>query len=38
VHKAWFVEECSRLLDQRMLAKMQWLQDPNQNNINDLNM
>jgi len=29
-HKPWFEEECSRFLDQRKQAKMQWLQDPNQ--------
>jgi len=38
LHKAWFDEEFSRLLDQKKLAKMQWLQDPNQNSEDDLNM
>jgi hypothetical protein len=28
-HKAWFDEGCSKLLDQRKQAKLQWLQDPN---------
>jgi hypothetical protein len=27
-HKTWFDEGCSRLLDQRKEAKLQWLQDP----------
>jgi len=26
-----------RLLDQRKQAKMQWVQDPNQSNVNNLN-
>jgi hypothetical protein len=38
LHKAWFDEEFSRLLDQTMLVKMQLLHDPNQNNEDDLNM
>jgi hypothetical protein len=29
-HKPWFDEECSKLLYQRMQAKLQWLQDPSQ--------
>jgi hypothetical protein len=32
-HKSWFDEECLRPLDQRKRVKMQWLQDPNQSNI-----
>jgi hypothetical protein len=28
-HKPWFDEECSKLLDQRKQAKLQWLQNPN---------
>jgi hypothetical protein len=32
-HIPWFDEECSRFLDQRKQAKMQWLQDPNQCNV-----
>jgi len=35
-HKPWFDEECSRLLDQRTQAKMQWLQDQNQRNVDNL--
>jgi hypothetical protein len=35
-HKSWFDEECSRFLDQRKQAKMQWLQDPNQSHVNNL--
>jgi hypothetical protein len=27
-HKPWFNEGCSKLLDQRKQAKLQWLQDP----------
>jgi hypothetical protein len=27
-HKPWFNEGCSKLLDQRIQAKLQWLQDP----------
>jgi hypothetical protein len=36
-HKPWFDEECSQVLDQRKQAKMQWLQNPNQNNLDNLN-
>jgi hypothetical protein len=38
-NKPWFNEGCSKLLDQRKEAKLQWLQDPseingdNQNNV-----
>jgi len=32
-----FGEECSRFLAQRKQAKMQWLQDPNQSNVDDIN-
>jgi hypothetical protein len=35
-HKSGFDEECSRFLDQRKQAKMQWLQDPSQNHVNNL--
>jgi hypothetical protein len=31
-HKPWFDEECSKVLDQRKEAKLQWLQDPNEIN------
>ena len=27
-HKPNFVEECSKFVDERKLAKLQWLQDP----------
>jgi hypothetical protein len=28
-HKPWFDQGCSKLVDQRKRAKLQWLQDPN---------
>jgi hypothetical protein len=36
-HKQRFDEGCSELLDQRKQAKLQWLQDPNEINGNNLN-
>jgi len=36
-HKLWFDEECLGFLDQRKQAKMQWVQDPNQSNVDNLN-
>jgi hypothetical protein len=36
-HKPCFDEECSKFLYQRKLAKMQWLQNPNQSNVVNLN-
>ena len=36
-HKPWFVEECLHFLDQRKQAKMQWVQDPIQSNVDNLN-
>jgi hypothetical protein len=36
-YKPWSEEECSRCLDRRKQAKMQWFQDPNQSNVGDLN-
>ena len=36
-HKLWFDEECLGFLDQRKLAKMQWVQDPSQSNVANLN-
>jgi hypothetical protein len=27
-HKPWFDEECSKLVDRRRKAKLQWLQNP----------
>jgi hypothetical protein len=35
-HKSWFEEGCSKLLDQRKQAKLQWLQDPFE--INGVNL
>ena len=32
-HKPWIDEECSRFLDQRKQAKMQWLQNLTQRNV-----
>jgi Zn-finger nucleic acid-binding protein len=37
--KVWFDEGCSKLVDQRKQAKLQWLQDPseaNEDNLNDV--
>jgi hypothetical protein len=36
-HKPQFDEECSRFLDRRKQAKIQWLQDPSQSNVHNLN-
>jgi hypothetical protein len=36
-HERWFDEECSRFLDHRQLAKLQWIQDPNQSNVDNPN-
>jgi hypothetical protein len=36
-HKPWFDEECLGFLDRRKLAKMQWMQDPSQSNVENLN-
>jgi hypothetical protein len=36
-HKPWFDERCSKLLDQRIQAKLQWLQDPSEINGDNLN-
>jgi hypothetical protein len=35
--KPWFDEECLGILDQRKQAKMQWIQDPSQRNVDNLN-
>jgi len=35
-HKPWF-DECLGFLVQRKQAKMQWLQDPGQSNVDDVN-
>ena len=36
-HKPGFDEKCLHFLEQRKQAKMQWIQDPNQSNVDDLN-
>jgi hypothetical protein len=36
-HKPWFDPECAEFLDKRKQAKIQWLQNPNQNNGDNLN-
>jgi len=35
-HKPWFDEECSGFLDQKKQAKVRWLQDPSQRNVDNL--
>jgi hypothetical protein len=35
-HKPWFHEECLGFLDRRKWAKMQWMQDPSQSNVQNL--
>ena len=36
-HKPWCDKECLGFLDQRKQAKMQWVQDPSQDNVDNLN-
>ena len=36
-HKLCFDEECLHFLDQRRPAKMQWVQDPSQSNVHNMN-
>jgi len=36
-HIPWFDEEYSQFIDKREWAKMQWLLDPNQGNVDNLN-
>ena len=36
-HKPWFDEECLHFLDERKQYKMQWVQDPSQRNVVNLN-
>jgi len=36
-NKPWFDGECLGFLDQRKWAKMQWIQDPSQSNVDILN-
>ena len=35
-HKPWFDEECLGFLDQSKQAKMQWVQNPSQINVDNL--
>jgi hypothetical protein len=35
-NKPWFDDECSKLIDQRKQAELQWLQNPNQINGDNL--
>jgi hypothetical protein len=37
-HKPWFDEGCSKLLDQRKQAKLQWLQYPSEIRVNGDNL
>ena len=36
-YKPWFDEECLGFLYQRKQAKLQWVQDPSQRNVDNLN-
>jgi len=36
-NKPWFDEKCLGFLDQTKRAKMQWIQDPSQSNVDNLN-
>ena len=36
-NKPWFDEECLGFLEQRKWAKMQWIQDPSQSKLDNLN-
>ena len=36
-NKPWFDEECLGFLDQRKRAKVQWIQNPSQSNVDNLN-
>jgi hypothetical protein len=39
--KLWFDEECSKSVDRKKQAKLQWLQDPNEaneDNLSDVNL
>ena len=35
--KPWFDKECLDFLDQRKQAKMQWIQNPSQSSVDNLN-
>ena len=37
-HKPWFDKKCSKFLDQREQTKIQWVQDPNQSNVDNVNL
>jgi len=36
-HKPWFEEECLGFLYKRKQDKMQWVRDPRQSNVDNLN-
>ena len=36
-HKPWFDAECLGFLDERKKANMQWIHDPSQSNVDNLN-
>jgi hypothetical protein len=36
-HKPWFDDKCLVILDQRKQAKLEWIQDPSQSNVDNLN-
>jgi hypothetical protein len=36
-HKPWYDEECVGILDQRKQPEIQWIQDPNQSNVDNMN-
>ena len=36
-HKPWFDEECLGFLNERKQTIMQWVQDPSQSNVDNLN-
>ena len=36
-NKTWFNEECLGFFDQMKLAKMRWIEDPSQSNVDILN-
>jgi hypothetical protein len=36
-HKPWLCKRCSKQSDERKQAKLQWLQDPKQMNVDNMN-
>jgi hypothetical protein len=36
-HKPWFDDECLGFLDQRKQDEIQWIHDPSQSNVYNLN-